>query len=194
VALLFLASLGLRVSIIIIGGPEYALFLRRVFPSELCLFLAGYFSYVLYKKVGGLQHQYFIGLLAWAALLFVLMQYNQIHENYALALLAFSVAILTPCIFSLSKDSKIDRFLGNISFPIYMVHFLVIACLDDFMEEYSLWMLLSLVFVIALAVHYGIEMPIDYWRQRRVKPCRALDRPPFGVGWCFAPSALKATV
>jgi peptidoglycan/LPS O-acetylase OafA/YrhL len=189
VALFFLASLGLRVSIVVIGGAEYDLFLRRFFPAELCLFLAGYFSYVLYKKPRGHQHQYLIGLLAWATLLLVLILYNQIHEKYALTLLAFSVATLTPCIFSLSKDNRIDRFLGNISFPIYMVHFLVIACLDDCMEEYSLWMLLSLVFVIALAVHYGIEMPIDYWRQRRVKPFRAVDRPPFGVRWGFAPTA-----
>jgi peptidoglycan/LPS O-acetylase OafA/YrhL len=193
VGLLFLASLGLRVSIIVIGGPEYALFLRRFFPSELCLFLAGYFSYILYKRVRGHQRQYFTGLLAWATLLLVLILYNQIHESYSLPLLAFSVVILMPCIFSLSKDSRIDRFLGNISFPIYMVHFLVIECLADCVEEYSLWMLLSVVFVTALAVHYGIERPIDYWRQGRIKPCRAPDSPAFGVAWSLAPSTLEAT-
>ena len=193
VALLFFASLGLRVSIIVIGGPEYALFLRRFFPAELCLFLAGYFSYILYKKVRGHQHQCFIGLLAWTTLLLVLILCNQIQERYSLTLLAFSVAILTPCIFSLLKDSRIDRFLGNISFPIYMVHFLVIACLADCVEEYSLWVLLPIVFVTALAVHCGIEVPIDYWRQRRVKPCRAPDSHAFGAKWGLAPSRLKAT-
>ena len=193
VVLLFLASLGLRVSIIAIGGPEYALFLRRFFPSELCLFLAGYFSYVLYKKIRGHQRQCCIGLLAWATLLLVLILYNQIHENYALTLLAFSLAVLTPYIFSLSKDSRIDRFLGNISFPIYMVHFLVIECLADSVEEYSLWMLLPMVLVTALAVHYVIEMPIDNWRQRRIKDRRAADSPVFHVAWCLAPPTLKAT-
>lgn len=193
VALLFLASLGLRVSIIVLGGPEYELFMRRFFPAEMCLFLAGYFSYVLYRRVREEKHKDFIGLLAWTTLILVLILYNQVHEKYSLALLAFSIALLMPCIFSLSKDSRIDRFLGNISFPIYMVHFLVIECLADHFEEYSLWMVLPIVFVTALAVHYGIEMPIDYWRQRRVRPCRDSDSPGFDSKWRLTPSLLKAT-
>jgi peptidoglycan/LPS O-acetylase OafA/YrhL len=193
VALLFLASLGVRVSIIVLGGPKYDLFLRRFFPAELCLFLAGYFSYLLFKHVRNYNRRYLTGLPAWAALLCAFMLYNKINASYSLVVLTVTVTLVMPFIFNMAKNNRIDRFLGNISFPIYMVHFLVIECLAGSVEEYSLWMLLPIVFVTALAVRYGIEMPIDYWRQRRVKPFRTSDRPVFGVKWCLAPSTLKAT-
>ena len=51
-----------------------------------------------------------------------------------------------------------------------MVHFLVIEFVDDYIHEYSLWTILPFVLVIALSIYYGIERPIDCWRQRRVKP------------------------
>jgi peptidoglycan/LPS O-acetylase OafA/YrhL len=192
VALLFLASLGLRLSIIVLGGPEYELFLRRFFPAELCLFLSGYFSYLLFKHIRNHNRRYLTGLSSWAALLCVFVLYDRINANYSLALLAVSITLVMPFIFNLAKDNRTDRFFGNISFPIYMVHFLIIECLASYFEEYSLWMLLPVVFFTALAVHYGIEMPIDYWRQRRVRPFHASDGRGFGSKWCLTPSTLRA--
>jgi peptidoglycan/LPS O-acetylase OafA/YrhL len=161
VAGLFLASLGVRL-FIVSRGPEYDLFLRRFFPAELCLFLSGYFSYLLFKHIRHCDRKYFMGLSSWAVLLCVLVLYDKINANYSLALLAITMTLLMPFIFNLAKDNKVDRLLGNISFPIYMVHFLVIEVIDDYIDEYSLWMLLPLILVVALAVYYGIEVPVDH--------------------------------
>jgi peptidoglycan/LPS O-acetylase OafA/YrhL len=121
------------------------------------------------------------------------MLYDKINASYSLAVLTVTITLVMPFIFNMAKNNRIDRFLGNISFPIYMVHFLVIECLAGSVEDYALWMLLPVVLVTALAVHYGIEVPIDYWRQRRVKSWRVSDIPAFDVNWCLTPSTLKAT-
>jgi peptidoglycan/LPS O-acetylase OafA/YrhL len=114
--------------------------------------------------------------------------YNRINSKCALTVLALTLVVTMPFIFNFSKDSKIDRFLGNISFPIYLVHFLIIEFIDDYVPEYSLWTILPPVLIIAVSIYYGIERPIDYWRQTRVKPhCVLKHRPWFGPA-----SALKA--
>lgn len=174
VAMVFFISLGLRV-FIMSKGPEYDLFLRRFFPAELSLFLAGYFSYLLYSRVRNHHRERLMGLLCWAALILVLVFYNSISEKYALSLMAFTLVLSMPFIFNLAKESRIDRFLGNLSFPVYMVHFLIIELIDDFLHEYSLWMIIPPVLFIATALYYAIEVPIDRWRQQRVKRVVALS-------------------
>lgn len=173
VILLFTLSLCLRL-LIVSKGPEYDLFLRRCFPAELCLFLLGSLSYFVFTIFGGCKNKYPLGLSSWAMVLAVLVFYNEINEKFSLALLAFTMFLSMPFIFNLTKDSRIDRFFGNISYPIYIVHFLIVAIFEEYFEEqyfedkYPLFMLLVAVFAASLVVYYAIEAPIDRWRQRRV--------------------------
>ncbi len=170
---IFVLSLVLRL-FIVSKGPEYDLFLRRFFPAELCLFLIGYFSYFLFTRIKEYKRKYSLGLICWITLLAVLVFHNEINEKLSLALLAFTMFLSMPFIFNLAKDSRLDRFLGNISYPIYIVHFLIIAIFEEyfeeqyFEEEYALFMLL-LVFSASIVIYYGVEAPIDRWRQRRVR-------------------------
>jgi peptidoglycan/LPS O-acetylase OafA/YrhL len=154
----------------------------------LCLFLSGYFSYLLFKHATKCDRKYLNGLLSSAVLLSLFVVYSRINPKYALAVLTVTLVLAMPFIFNLSKDARIDRFLGNISFPIYMVHFLVIEFIDDYVNEYSLWTILPVVLVIALTIYYGIERPIDCWRQRRVEPSRGSNDHP----WCGPIPSLKA--
>jgi peptidoglycan/LPS O-acetylase OafA/YrhL len=188
VSVLFVGSLALRV-FIVSQGAKYDLFLRRFFPAELCLFLSGYFSYILLKYVRKCNRKYLTGLFSAVTLLLVLFMYNRINSKYALALLTVTLVVTMPFIFNFLKDNRIDRFLGNISFPIYMAHFLIIEFVDDYVDEYSIWTLLPPVLFVALSIYYGIERPIDRWRQARVKPVCVLNERP----WCSRPtSALQA--
>ena len=193
VFLLFMSSLGVRL-FIVSKGPEYDLFLRRFFPSELCLFLSGYFSYLLYKHARKYDRKRFMGIFSWAAFLSVLFFYNRIDQKYALSLLAAALVLTMPFIFNLAKDNKVDRFLGNLSFPIYMVHFVIIELLDDYIHEYSLWIILPPIFVTALTVYYGIEKPLDRWRQRRILPRPRVKVGPQEDSWSGKMVPVKAGV
>jgi peptidoglycan/LPS O-acetylase OafA/YrhL len=151
-------------------GPEYDLFLKRCFPAILCLFLLGSLSYFVFTILRGYMNKYSLGLISWATVLAVLVFYNEINEKFSLALLAFTVFLTMPFIFNLTKDSRFDRFLGNISYPVYIVHFLIVAIFEEYFEDdYSVFLLLLVVFSVSLVVYCAIEMPIDRWRQSRVR-------------------------
>jgi peptidoglycan/LPS O-acetylase OafA/YrhL len=166
-SLLFILSLALRL-FIISAGPEYDLLARRCFPAELCLFLVGSFSYFLFTKIKDSRSKYSLGLTSWGALLVILTCYNKIEKEYALVVLTFTAFVTIPFVFNLTKDRKVDRFLGNISYPIYIVHFLIIALLQEYLEEYSLSFLLILVLSVSIMLYCVVDAPINRWRQGRV--------------------------
>jgi len=177
VFLLFTLSLCLRLLIIVSKGPEYDLFLRRCFPAELCLFLLGSLSYFVFTIIRGYKNKYQLGLISWATVLAVLVFYNEINEKFSLALLAFTAFLTMPFIFNITKDSRFDRFLGNISYPAYIVHFLIVAFFEEYFEdEYSVFLLLLVVFSASLVVYCAIEAPIDRWRQGRVRLMKKYKR------------------
>ncbi|MDY6953368.1 MAG: acyltransferase [Thermodesulfobacteriota bacterium] len=162
----FLLSLALRL-FLVLKGPQYDLLLRRCLPAELCLFLLGYFSYLLFLTIKGRSGGY-VGLLSWAVLLAVLLSFDSMTEGYALTILALTTCLCIPFIFNATKDNRLDRFLGNISYPFYIVHFLIVAFFDEYFEEYPLFPLLATVWGASLILYYVVDEPIDRWRQRRV--------------------------
>ncbi|MDY6955116.1 MAG: hypothetical protein SWE60_26740, partial [Thermodesulfobacteriota bacterium] len=99
----FLLSLALRL-FLVLKGPQYDLLLRRCFPAELCLFLLGYFSYLLFLTIRGRAGGY-VGLLSWAVLLAVLLSFDSMTEEYALTILALTTFLCIPFIFNATKDN-----------------------------------------------------------------------------------------
>jgi peptidoglycan/LPS O-acetylase OafA/YrhL len=177
VVLLFSLSVGLRL-FFVAKGHEYDLFVRRFLPTELWLFLAVALSYFVFEKIREYKKNIWLGSLCWVALVVVLVFFDYIPERYSLGLLACAVFASIPFIFNLTKDNKVDRFLGNIAYPVYLVHFLIITVLEEYVGEYSLILLLPLLFAAALILYYGIEAPIDRWRQRRVSAPSPQSLPP----------------
>jgi peptidoglycan/LPS O-acetylase OafA/YrhL len=172
---IFLLSLALRL-FLVSKGPEYDLLLRRCFPAELCLFLLGSFGYVLFLQIRGRPVKH-LGLISWVVLLAVLLSFDYMTEEYAFTLLALTTAVCIPFIFNATKDNRLDRFLGEISYPFYVVHFLIVAFFDEYLEEYPLFPLMATVFVASLILYYGVDEPLNRWRQRRLgivaaKNCR----------------------
>ncbi|MDB5423642.1 MAG: hypothetical protein JWQ29_1058 [Phenylobacterium sp.] len=67
------------------------------------------------------------------------------------------------------KSTKLDRHFGNLSYPLYLVHFGVIALLRGYMGgESALEKLLgvALSIVVAVIVYVLIDRPVDRWRVR----------------------------
>jgi peptidoglycan/LPS O-acetylase OafA/YrhL len=94
--------------------------------------------------------------------------------------LLFAAAI--PFIFSISKRSRIDRFLGNLSYPIYIAHWLVIALLEYFSgsihrflpSNYHLEINAAVVICAAALLHFTVEAPIEKIRQRFSSPSKPI--------------------
>ena len=96
----------------------------RFFPTELALFLMGTVGYHAYKKMGNTPIS--IQKLIFGFILFITIGYSFVSFQYQIVLYLFVFAICVPFIFNLSKNWKIDRYLGELSYPIYISHILII--------------------------------------------------------------------
>lgn len=149
----------------------------RFFPFELGFFIAGIFSYRLYKqiqweniRIGYLRQFYCLFLMITISFSFIPMQL-EIKQwlYYGLAFLG-----IAP-IFLLTKNSAIDRLIGDLSYPMYMSHILVITIITIFFERYRFIMdnlgffsvMLTMIFSYVLLKIIG--KPVEFLRNRRLK-------------------------
>ncbi|MDO3627479.1 acyltransferase [Mucilaginibacter sp. BT774] len=102
------------------------------FPSQFMFFIAGILSYRGYlylkrqrisKKVNWAIYVLFIGLL--------LLYFQFFKESYYKNLILFGATTLfVPFIFDLTKNSRFDRLIGDIAYPVYISQFLIIRIIS----------------------------------------------------------------
>ena len=75
-----------------------------------------------------------------------------------------------PLAFQFSKQNRIDRYLGELSYPVYLTHLLVIS-----VALYSGWsgsrlaaLIVVMVLAASVALHEAVQKPVDRYRARRV--------------------------
>jgi peptidoglycan/LPS O-acetylase OafA/YrhL len=138
------------------------------FPSILVFFLAGALSYRLYCALRTLTFDRRWGHLAWLVLILYGVRYGHISgpfTNAVVPLVFYAlITIAIPLLFIASKDSKTDRFLGDLSYPLYVVHFAVIYTIGTAYPNALLVTAVSLVLSVALVVL--VERPVDTFRHR----------------------------
>lgn len=128
-ALIFL-SLSLRFFLNSIG-LHHEPWINKFFPTELIFFLLGILSYRMYKKIEKkpLSQKLFIPF--YLVFLGFTLIYNYIPAimnpfvNFLQWTYFLFLALFVPYIFLYFKKSKTDRFLGDLSYPIYLSHVLV---------------------------------------------------------------------
>jgi len=128
---LLILSIALRVFLIKIGIGLQDPWTYRFFPCELALFLVGSLSHqILYPFYGRVLegHIDFYSKLATYFLITISVIYFKIplSELYKTILLFAIFVILLPLAFSFSNKNKLDRYIGDLSYPIYICHLLVI--------------------------------------------------------------------
>lgn len=151
----------------------------RSILSNLEFFLAGILSYKLYKKIGQNPPDKKVLYLVSGLVLIYLFTYNaipdyllfglKIKEWCFYALLAFSV----PYMFINSKNSRTDRKIGELSYPVYLSHVMILNLFGMFIDSHvypelpkALAIIGTLAFAYAL-FKLVIE-PIDRIRQARI--------------------------
>jgi peptidoglycan/LPS O-acetylase OafA/YrhL len=165
-------SIGFRlISIFLYGSNDPWNY--RFFPSELIFFISGKFTYDSYhylrrrkflQKLESLDSKFRLALVPFVCyLLFLIYQreYGLLPSSISNSTFATSIrpvtlfvlaVCLTPIIFSLSRDLKFDRALGELSYPIYLGHLSVIALFETFNAVPSYFQILMLSTVIAIAL------------------------------------------
>lgn len=101
----------------------------RFFPSILIFFLSGYYAYWIFNKIRNrlIPFQYRLPILFVLLLLlsvFLNIQFPYIvHELFLLAYGTVSV----PVLFCMFKKDRLDREIGEVSYPLYLIHPLFIG-------------------------------------------------------------------
>ncbi len=150
-------------------------------PTQLHLFMLGVLAYrclPFLRKHFGAERLRRWGLPVWGALLLMLgtgaLWSSGLREPVLLTLLAAGL----PLVFLASSAVPLDRFLGELSFPLYLSHTNVISSVQ--------WLVLrseslraggplrSLVYLVAGLLFSGllywwVDRPLDRFRQRRLR-------------------------
>ena len=151
----------------------------RFFPTELLFFLAGIIAYRMYKYyMQRFQMKKVYSVIIWLGILFITLIFNSLPSTTFYGFIIkdwiylFVFFLSVPFIFSLSKKWKFDRYIGELSYPVYISHVLVLWFVNKSGISDSLGGLgvtttiFSILFSIVL--NELVQKRIEIIRQKRV--------------------------
>jgi len=147
----------------------------RFFPNEISTFLLGSLAYKFYeiKKTGGAIDDF--SILALPTLLIFLIGFNFLPTEYQTKKIIFILVLVFTIgnIFNVTKNSKMDNFMGMLSYPIYVSHLFVLGYLlpklhlpspdGRFINTLLAYVLVT---VFSIALYFLIDKPADLFRHR----------------------------
>jgi peptidoglycan/LPS O-acetylase OafA/YrhL len=167
IAAICAASIALRLSGAFIEGTDYLLWQGRFFPTALFLFLLGMLAHKALPFVATLPKA--VGwIVALATLAFIvtfpLLGWTDIRLRWAVYAIFF---VTTPFIFHAFKDNALDRWIGDLSYPIYMTQLFVIGLVLTQEPPFGMWIGIFGTIAMSVLVLLLIDHPLDRWRQHR---------------------------
>jgi peptidoglycan/LPS O-acetylase OafA/YrhL len=151
-------------------------FVYRFFPVELGLFLAGVLAHRVFAFAdarGKVNLAASVTVTAALISMMFIMRYWDVWESHRFYAL---VVVALPSLFLVSRYFAFDRWLGELSYPIYLCHLAVLGTggaiatrLVGRIEDRDALSLVLIVATIAVAIAYvhWIDAPFERWRQRR---------------------------
>lgn len=180
IAAMALASFGLRAYLMKHYGVYHDPWTYRFFPTELLLFLGGALAFHGHRKAGqwGLLRPTAcrlttIGMLA-AVLGFTFLPQPLQHWRYGLPGLLVVVVVALPFVFESTRTNRADRALGELSYPVYLVHYLLVfvtAALGIPWLDASRGIVIPIAtLALAWLLWRFVGLPLETRRQRIVVP------------------------
>jgi peptidoglycan/LPS O-acetylase OafA/YrhL len=174
IAAIIAASLAVRIALLAAFGFGGEPWTYRFFPSEIALFMTGSLGYYAYAAPDAASRRRIQCALVVVEILLVTVlaasQWNGMWRLASLSLLA-AVIIGVPRLFASTRNLAWDRYLGELSYPLYICHYLFgWILLPDSLPLILLALLMSLV--ASMLLYRYLEWPIDQWRQSRFEKAR----------------------
>lgn len=145
----------------------------RFFPTELVFFLLGIVSYHIYKKLQIIEIKNDLMRLIWIAILVFTLVYNFLPIPFKSYLYLITFFISLPFVFILTKTWKIDSYIGELSYPIYISHILVLTVIQALkipvIGGVGLTLTLSTI-VFSVILNELVAKKIEKIRQKRIMP------------------------
>jgi peptidoglycan/LPS O-acetylase OafA/YrhL len=181
----FVSSLLLRYALWQIGLRDDP-WSYRFFPAELGMFLFGALSYrLIYRKIR--NQQLVLGWKIFALGIYPAIVLYPVYDHSkglfftpTQILFYLYVGVSVPILFRMTGHHPTDRRLGELSYPLYLCHYLLVSIVGRF-SGYLMggaFVRASLVLIASVFVAYLVtvffDTPIDRFRQRMVDENRRL--------------------
>lgn len=143
--------------------------LYRFFPSELQYFVLGALGYKGYRYLQNRRlFQAWWGYLSLLCAAAGIALFSHFRSPYEVEAYYWVMAVNLPLLFLLTKRMKIDRMIGEMSYPVYLCHVFVLQILSRFGHGSGLSVCAGTL-VFAAALLYGFDLPLERWRQRWIQ-------------------------
>lgn len=176
--ILFVISGFIRFFAFSIGFAKTDPWTYRFFPFELALFMLGALSHQslleFWKKK--VETYSWLPVIGTASILLILTSYGLIEgvvkDSKPLILIA-AVALLLPLAFLFQRTSRVDNFLGELSYPVYIGHLFVISSIS-YLSQYiiflgkfnHIFLVIVLALLLAMVLKVGVVDPCEQIRRR----------------------------
>lgn len=154
--------------LLVAAGLSFDPWTYRFFPVEIGSFVAGILIYRSMKHRTSsvpTQRVAVAGLVA-AALTLSLFPHHWVVRVVFYAYCAWAL----PLAFTLTRQNSLDRYLGELSYPVYLSHLLVIS-VALYSGWSGTWLAVLMVVMVASAsvlLHEAVQKPVDRYRASRV--------------------------
>ncbi len=175
VALMITASIGVRFILMLWFGWKSDPWAYRFFPSELSLFLCGIAAYRIYSiiKIRKMDTQTLFGWLTLGCAACAVLLISHSPGGFIMwKNISYFVAILLalPFLFKLTKHSKIDSIIGELSYPMYLCHMLVIW-LFNLIELPNRIMsnigVLLVTLLMSISLYWYVDRKVNIYRHKK---------------------------
>jgi peptidoglycan/LPS O-acetylase OafA/YrhL len=151
----------------------------RFFLTEICFFLLGILSFRIYKNTVSkktfplLTHYFTVAIIILITTLYKTIPDIRLEFiSFTLKGIVFIaiIFIAIPYLFHFFKNSKFDNAIGELSYPIYISHILVMLSISIFIPH-TIWsgtLITLITILLSLALNHFISRPIDQFRNKRV--------------------------
>lgn len=169
IALIAAASLSLRFAGLALDGVSFGLWAGRFFPTVLFLFLMGVLAYKALPLAARLPKVF--GWVLNAAILaaVVALPLSQVPAPAHRWIVFVGIAVAAPFLFHAFKDNALDRWIGDLSYPLYLCHLVVIGLVLTYEPHFAMWVAIAGALALSITLLHVVEHPVDRWRQRRAQ-------------------------
>jgi peptidoglycan/LPS O-acetylase OafA/YrhL len=154
----------------------------RFFASNMTFFFLGTMSYLIYTRAVSFEHAkaigrmvailgmcFLIGSVYFAGGMF-LFDGSEDYDQIRLWIFYLLFTAGMPFLFILTKDIKWDSYIGEISYPLYLVHGFIIGSLNylRFGPSVKLALIIAATLAVSTALFVFVDRPMDRFRHKLI--------------------------
>nr|WP_165917792.1 MULTISPECIES: acyltransferase [Methylomonas] len=161
--LLLILSIIIRGYLIFQGLGKNDPWTYRFFPAELVFFLGGALVHqVLVPRYKNTLKGDYSKIATLLTVLYVIFySFIPLKETVRTIVLFVLFLVMLPLLFSFQNQSKLDKEIGSLSYPVYIVHVFVIGLMELFSKRVgAIDPLYNLVFVVLLSLLFAMILDI----------------------------------